>query len=71
MLSNIKLIIGYIIFTLGIIVTITSLLSVIKANFQPFDTYELVFTVGVVFSTTLIATCIAIKLGLFGQRKRQ
>ncbi len=71
MLSNIKLIIGYFVFTLGIIVTITSLLSVIKANFQPFDTYELLFTVGVVFSTTFTATCIAIKLGLFRQPMRR
>ena len=69
--KNVKLIVGYMAYIFSITVTSNLVLSVLSASFELTDKLELLLRVSVIFTTTLIATCIAIKLGLFRQRKRQ
>lgn len=69
--KNVKLIVGYMAYIFSITVTSNLVLSVLTASFNVTARFELLLRVSVVFTTTLIATCIAIKLGLFRQRKRR
>ena len=71
MKKNVRLVVGYMAYIFSITVTSNLVLSVLTASFNVTGRFELLLRVSVVFTTTLIATCIAIKLGLFGQRKRQ
>jgi ABC-type antimicrobial peptide transport system permease subunit len=69
--KNVTLIVGYMAYIFSITVTSNLVLSVLAASFNVTGRFELLLSVSVIFTTTLIATSIAIKLGLFGQRKRQ
>lgn len=69
--KNVTLIVGYMAYILSITVTSNLVLSVLAASFNVTGRFELLLSVSVIFTTTLIATGIAIKLGLFRQRKRQ
>ncbi len=69
--KNVKLIIGYMAYIFSITVTSNLVLSVLTASFNVTGRFELLLRVSVIFTTTLIATGIAIKLGLFRQRKRR
>jgi hypothetical protein len=70
MLSIIKLIVGYMAYILSIVVTSNLILSALSSAFEVTSTFELVLRVSVIFTITFIITCIAIKLGLFKQRRR-
>ena len=69
--KNVTLIVGYMAYIFSITVTSNLVLSVLDASFNVTGRFELLLRVSVIFTTTLIATGIAIKLGLFRQRKRQ
>jgi hypothetical protein len=69
--KNVKLIVGYMAYIFSITVTSNLIMSVLFASFELTDKLELLLRVSVIFTITLIATSIAIKLGLFRQHKRQ
>jgi len=69
--KNVTLIVGYMAYIFTVTVTSNLVLSVLAASFELTDKLELLLRVFVIFTITFIATGIAIKLGLFRQRKRR